>query len=112
MRLSTITFAVLAAALAAGAGHAQTTGTDQPDSSANTLCWDTLQNVARERTGGEGKVGPTGDLRGQTTGSSAENKVQGPGAEPKDSNRVTSGVTNDGRMTSGSTIRPAGIPNC
>jgi hypothetical protein len=32
--------------------------------------------------------------------------------EPKDGNRVTSGVTQDGRMTSGIAVRAAGIPDC
>jgi hypothetical protein len=113
MKLTTGPLIVLALAVTFGGARAQNTDADQQNSSARALCWDTLQNVAREKPPGEGKLGVTGDLRGGTTGSPAASEKRGPGAnEPRDSNRVTSGVTSEGRMISGSGIRPAGIPDC
>jgi hypothetical protein len=113
LKPATASLIALALAAAVGGAHAQDTGAGRQNSSANALCWDTLQNVAREKPAGEGKLGVTGDLRGGTTGSPAESREQRPGAEePKDSSRVTSGVTSEGRMISGSAARPAGIPDC
>jgi hypothetical protein len=83
-----------------------------PDSSGKTLCWDTLQNVARDRYQNTGKLDATGNYAGQHIGSSEDRKVQGPGAEPKDSTGVTVGEGNAGRPMTGASVRPPGLPNC
>jgi hypothetical protein len=85
-----------------------------PDSSQNTLCWDVLNNVAREKSTSAGRVQATGDNAKMHSGSSDDRKVQGPGAEPKDSTGVTVGEGNAGqkKIESGSSIRPSGLSNC
>ena len=85
-----------------------------PDSSQGTLCWDVLNNVAREKSQGAGRVQATGDNAKMHSGSSEERKVQGPGAEPKDPTGVTVGESSAGqkKVESGSAIRPSGLPNC
>jgi hypothetical protein len=83
-----------------------------PDSSASTQCWDVLQNVARDKFSNEGKLQATGDYARQHSSSSEDKKVQGPGAEPKDPTGVTVGESNQGKALTGSSIRPAGLPNC
>ncbi|MDQ8729499.1 hypothetical protein [Bradyrhizobium sp. LHD-71] len=112
MKAVTVSLAVLAIVITFGGANAQSSGLDQQDRSADTLCWDTLQNIAREKFPGKGTLGASGDPQGRTTGSSAGDDVQGAGGGAKDSNRVTSGVTSEGRMTSGGPVRPAGIPDC
>lgn len=113
MKLATLSMIAFGVVAAAGASaHAQNTGTDQPNASVDALCWDALQNVARATSVGGDKLGATGELQRQTTGSSSENKPQGLEAEPKDSNRITSGVTSEGRMISGTAAKPPGIPDC
>lgn len=84
------------------------------DSSANELCWDVLNNVAKEKYQGAGKLEATGDYAKTQSGSSEDKKVQGPGAEPKDPTGVTVGQGNaaDKKSVSGASIRPSGMPNC
>lgn len=83
-----------------------------PDSSANTQCWDVLQNVARDKVNNEGKLQATGEYAKQHSSSTEDRKVQGPGAEPKDPTGVTVGESNQGKALTGSSVRPAGLPNC
>jgi hypothetical protein len=83
-----------------------------PDASGNTQCWDTLNNVSRDRNQGAGKLPQTGDNQGMQGGSSEDKKVQGPGAEPKDETGVTTGKSISAEQKRGNTVRPAGLPNC
>jgi hypothetical protein len=84
------------------------------DVSQNLQCWDTLHNVARDKNSGAGSVEATGQNAQMQSGSSSERKVQGPGAQPKDPTGVTVGESKAGQKLSqsGSSIRPAGLPNC
>lgn len=93
---------------------AQSASESPRDSSANELCWDVLNNVAKEKHRGAGKLEATGDYAKTQSGSSEDKKVQGPGAEPKDATGVTIGQGNAAERKSGSgaSIRPAGMPNC
>lgn len=84
------------------------------DSSANELCWDVLNNVAKEKYRGAGKLEATGDDAKAQSGSNEARKVQGPGADPKDATGVTVGQGNSAekKAESGASIRPSGMPNC
>lgn len=83
------------------------------DSSQNTLCWDVLNHVARDKNQAAGRVQATGNNAQMYSGSSEERKVQGPGAEPKDAAGVTTGESNSGqRKRDGASLRPPGLPNC
>jgi hypothetical protein len=96
------------------AAVAQSSSEGFRDSNANELCWDVLNNVAREKTQGAGRLKATGDYAKTQSGSSEDKKVQGPGAEPKDATGVTVGQGNasERKSESGASIRPSGIPNC
>jgi hypothetical protein len=83
-----------------------------PDASSNTQCWDTLNNMSRDKQQGAGKLPQTGDYQGTQSGSSEDRKVQGPGAEPKDETGVTTGKSVAAEQQRGHTVRPAGLPNC
>ena len=102
-----------AAVVLSGAAFAQgPTPPGMPDSSGNTQCWDTLNNVSRDKRQNEGKLGATNDYQGTQSGSSEDRKVQGPGAEPKDETGVTTGKSVAAEQQRGHTVRPAGLPNC
>ena len=109
-------FALALLLLATASAHAQTATTEGgkgvTDTSANTQCWDVLQNVARDKPRSDGKLSATGDYDKQQSGSSEDRKVQGPGAEPKDSTGVTVGESNAAQQRSGASVRPSGLPNC
>jgi hypothetical protein len=106
MKSATSSIVGLAVLAAISSARAQDADPDQRETGG--LCWDTLHNVARQSQGSS----TAGDPPARTTGSARENKAQERAAEPKDSNRVTSGVTGEGRMISGSTARPTGVPDC
>lgn len=107
-------FLTLAATLALGGlACAQAPApTGIPDASGNTQCWDTLNNVSRDKSQGAGKLSPTGDYAATQSGSNEAKKVQGPGAEPKDETGVTTGKSISAEQKRGHTVRPAGLPNC
>lgn len=104
---------VLVSSLGAGL-TASTVAAQQPDASANTQCWDVLNNVARDKSQSAGLRQPTGDYGAMQSSSNENKKVQGPGAEPKDPTGVTVGQGNAAAQTSqsGASIRPPGLPNC
>lgn len=110
--------AIVATALILAASSALAQSTSAPpakgigDSSQGTLCWDVLTNVARDKNEGAGRVKATNDYAAQQSGSNEHRKVQGPGAEPKDSTGVTVGESNAGQQRNGTSVRPAGLPNC
>jgi hypothetical protein len=83
-----------------------------PDASSSTQCWDTLNNVSRDKNQGAGKLPATGDYQGTQSGSNEDKKVQGPGAEPKDETGVTTGTSVAAEQKRSNTVRPAGLPNC
>jgi hypothetical protein len=107
-------FAIAAAALLAStAAFSQgPTPSGVGDASSNTQCWDTLNNVSRDKHRGAGKLPATGDYQGTVSGSNEDRKVQGPGAEPKDETGVTIGNSVAAGQQKGHTARPSGLPNC
>ena len=105
---------VLIVASTTNVGIAIAQGPGLRDASANELCWDVLNNVAKEKYPGSGKLEATGDYAKTQSGSSEDKKEQAPGAEPKDATGVTVGQGNaaERKAESGASIRPSGMPNC
>lgn len=82
------------------------------DASGGTQCWDVLTNTSRDVSKSAGKRKPSDNYDKMQQSSRDDNKVQGPGAEPKDNTGVTVGQHNAAKAKEGSSIRPAGLPNC
>jgi hypothetical protein len=108
MRTGTVSILVAGAFWIMSPANAQS----QRDASGGTQCWDVLTNMSRDVSASAGKRKPSDNYDSMQQSSSDDNKVQGPGAEPKDNTGVTVGQHKSAQAKEGSSIRPAGLPNC
>jgi hypothetical protein len=112
--MRTVRLKVIASVFALGGSLivAEVSAQSPRDASGGSQCWDVLTNSSRDARRNAGKLKPSDNYDAMHQSSVDDNKVQGPGAEPKDNTGVTVGQHNSAQAKQGSSIRPAGLPNC